>query len=87
MAGVLQIHVDNRSIHNAKENVQQWGIYTYSGRTFFVMGNNYMGLAPNISRSGEGLSIGFGCHVPLLVRPLEMRKLWTAIGEVIEQKH
>ena len=97
VAGKLQINVDNLSIHHAKENIQQWGTYqetadsairaigaACSGRAFFVTGNNYMGLAPSISRPGDEVCIIFGCPVPFIIRPLEVRK---DSDEMVEQKH
>ena len=100
VAGKLQISVDNLSLHHAKENLQQWAKYqeradaairaigaACSGRAFFVTGNNYMGLAPSISRPGDEVCILFGCPVPFIIRPLEVRKLWMDTGEMVEQKH
>ena len=100
VAGKLQINVDNLSIHHAKENIQQWGVYqeaadaairaigaACNGRAFFVTGNKHMGLAPGISRPGDEVCILFGCPVPFIIRPLEVRKSWTDSGETMEQKH
>ena len=99
VAGKLQINVDNLSIQHAKENIQQWATYqeaadsairaigaSCSGRAFFVTGNKYMGLAPSISRPGDEICIIFGCPVPFIIRPLEVRKPWMDTGEM-EQKH
>ncbi len=76
-----------RQQKQASAALEPHAVAACSGRAFFVNENNYMGLAPSVSRPGDEVCIILGCPIPFIIRPLEVRKLWTDTGEMIEQKH
>ena len=57
------------------------------GRAFFITEDNHMGLAPSVTRPEDKVCVIHGCRVPFIIRLIEERKIKTAEGKRIKQKH
>ncbi len=57
------------------------------GGAFFITEDSHMGLAPSVTRPEDKICAIQGCLVPLIIRPIEERKIMMAEGEKIKQKY